>query len=284
LGLAIFEFGGFVGYTMPHRSEKNRTVYLSRMAENADIVKFLRSQPGPFRVDVDDKEIPFNFGDWHGIETLGGYLASVSSNLLTAELHTDKGQNLMNVRYAIRRQPNRAGQREVFSGQSGLKVFENPQALPRAWTVHVVEQALPGQSSASQLSQEGFDIATKAFVNGPVPELERCTGEDEVTVVSRTSSSIALLAGMRCRGMVMLADTYMPGWIATVDGKRAQIHEMYGVIRGVVVDAGPHRVEMLYRPWPAIAGGLMTFTGFLAAFILWRASSRRPATDARESA
>jgi hypothetical protein len=281
LGLAVFEFGGFVGYALPHRGEKNRTIYLNRMAENADIVKFLRSQPGPFRVDVDDKEIPFNFGDWHGIETLGGYLASVSSNLLNAEIHTDRGQNLMNVRYAVRRQPNRAGQREIFSGQSGLKVFENPGALPRARTVHEVEQAQTGQIAASKLSQETFDVAAKALVSGEVPDLERCAGEDEVIVVSRTSNSVSLLAEMGCNGMVVLADTYFPGWTATVDGRRVPVYETYGMIRGVVVEAGPHTIEMRYRPWTAIAGGLMTAIGFLSAFVIWRVSLRPPRTDSR---
>jgi hypothetical protein len=283
LGLAVLEFGNFTGYLLPHRSEKNRTIYLSRMAENADIVKFLRSQPGPFRIDVDDKEIPFNFGDWHGIEVLGGYLASISSNLVTAELHNDNAKNLMNVRYAVRRQPDRPGQREVFSGQSGLKIFENPQAMPRAWTVHEIEQSLPAQSASSQFSQEGFDIASRTFVNGAVPDLEHCAGKDEVEVVSRTSNSISLLSRMNCRGMVVVADTYFPGWIATVDGQRSEIHEAYDVIRGVVVDAGAHTIEMRYRPWSALVGGLMTATGFLASLILWGISARRTQTRLRES-
>jgi hypothetical protein len=252
------------------------------MADNADIVKFLRSQPGPFRIDVDDKEIPFNFGDWHGIEVLGGYLASISSNLVGAEMHNDHAKNLMNVRYAVRREPDRPGQREVFSGQSGLKVFENPQAMPRAWTVHDIEQPVPGQPASAQFSQEGFNIAAKTFVKGAVPDLAKCTGQDEVEIVSRTSSSISLLAQMRCRGMVVLADTYVPGWSATVDRNRVDIHEAYGVIRGVIVDAGIHTIEMRYRPWSAIAGGLMTLTGFLGAFVLWGFSVRR--SRFRESA
>ena len=65
----------------------------------------------------------------------------------------------------------------------------------------------------------------------------------------------------------------LPGWVATVDGKPAPIHEAYTFLRGVVVEAGRHRVDMRYRPKSVYWGGALTALGLLSACTL-RAFSR----------
>ncbi len=67
-----------------------------------------------------------------------------------------------------------------------------------------------------------------------------------------------ITANLKCRGMVILTDTWYPGWGAKVDGKSARIYEVYGGVRGVVVDAGRHVIQMRYRPWSVILGAIMT--------------------------
>ena len=46
-------------------------------------------------------------------------------------------------------------------------------------------------------------------------------------------SNVSLSADMGCDGMVVLSDTYYPGWYATVDGQPAQIYEVDLAFRGV---------------------------------------------------
>ncbi len=72
---------------------------------------------------------------------------------------------------------------------------------------------------------------------------------------------------MACRGMVVFSETYYPGWRATVDGRPARIYEAYGVLRGVVVDGGKHRIEMRYRPATAYLGAVFTFSGLLSVAV-----------------
>ena len=61
--------------------------------------------------------------------------------------------------------------------------------------------------------------------------------------------------------MVILSDTFYPGWEATIDGKPVPIHEMYSVIRGVVAPKGRHWIEMRYRPRSVYLGFLLTLAG-----------------------
>jgi uncharacterized membrane protein YfhO len=103
----------------------------------------------------------------------------------------------------------------------------------------------------------------KVFVWGKPPELQQCGGDDELILLRRESQRAAIYADMRCRGMVILADTYYPGWEALVDGKAAPIWDAYTIVRGVVVDKGRHVIEMRFRPASVKAGLGMTIVGLL---------------------
>ena len=72
-------------------------------------------------------------------------------------------------------------------------------------------------------------------------------------------------AELGCKGMLVVSDLYFPGWQATVDGRRAEIHEVYGFLRGVVVEGGRRRVEMVYRPRSVFTGAVMTAAGLALA-------------------
>jgi uncharacterized membrane protein YfhO len=76
---------------------------------------------------------------------------------------------------------------------------------------------------------------------------------------------------MKCRGLVVLADSSFPGWKATVDGKQVEMFEPYGALRGVVVEKGSHNINMVYRPWSVQLGAVLTVLGFVGAiFFLTR--------------
>ena len=69
----------------------------------------------------------------------------------------------------------------------------------------------------------------------------------------------------------MLADSWYPGWKATVDGRDAEVHRVDYLIRGVVVPPGRHRVELRYQPASWRAGwilSLVTALGLTAAVLV----------------
>jgi uncharacterized membrane protein YfhO len=70
--------------------------------------------------------------------------------------------------------------------------------------------------------------------------------------------------------MVVLSDTWYPGWEAWVDGKPARIYEVYGALRGVVVEKGDHRIEMRFRPRSVYLGLAMTLAGLLGGLLVIR--------------
>jgi uncharacterized membrane protein YfhO len=55
-------------------------------------------------------------------------------------------------------------------------------------------------------------------------------------------------------GLLVLADTWMPGWQATVDGSTTPIYVANHAFRAVAVAAGDHQVEFVYAPASVRAG------------------------------
>ncbi|MDQ2900016.1 MAG: YfhO family protein, partial [Acidobacteriota bacterium] len=269
--LMLLESGLVTGYG--YRNREQPEYLLNKMARNVDIVSFLQGQPGAVRVEVDDQALPFNFGDWYGIDQFGGYLASLTINV--ADIQGNYwGRMLFATNFWIGTKPARDGQIELYTGASGLKVYANPDAFPRVWSVHRAV-AVAASQVGNKLQAGGGALRQETFLLESPPKLDVCGGTDNVTLLSREPDRISIEADLGCKGMVIAAETYFPGWKATVDGRPEKVWEAYSALRGVVVGAGKHRIEMVYRPTSVIVGGTMTILGLLGVLGLAVGRPRR---------
>lgn len=242
--------------------------FLPDLTQYADIAEFLREQPGPIRVDTMKATGSFNFGDWYGIDTLYGFGAGVTSDILSLEWPAPRTQDLLAVGYSVSKDPPRPDQRLVFESHSGFKVYRNTNAFPRAWLVHQTRQMPTALALRYLVSDPSFDGHATALFEGSTPALQSCNGNDQAKVVKRTGNSVVIDAQAACRGMLVLADTFYPGWVATVDDRSARIWPAYNALRGVIVGPGSHRVVFRYRPASAIVGGILSLLGVFGACFL----------------
>jgi uncharacterized membrane protein YfhO len=82
---------------------------------------------------------------------------------------------------------------------------------------------------------------------------------------------VVVRAGASDRALLVLADTWFPGWRARVDGRQAPIVRTDQLLRGVVIGAGEHTVEFEYAPWSWRAGWIVSLlAGVALAGIAWR--------------
>jgi len=268
IGLYLMEQGNSAMYSVPSKEDKNLSVYLKSFDATQQVSEFLKRQPGLVRSDVSREDVLFNFGDWYGIDAMTGILPSLPGSLCNLEFGSDRTRILYGTNYAVSRQPTMNGEKEIFRDSSGLLVFENPKALPRVWTVHQAVQAKNPADADRYMQDTNFDLRTKTFGYAPPPPMEQCEG-DAVRSFARDTNSTSVNVAMKCRGMVVESENYAPGWAATVDGQPAPIYEAYTALRGVVVGAGEHRIEMRYRPWSVLGGAAGTLAAFLGALCLW---------------
>jgi hypothetical protein len=250
-----------------------------------DIAAYLKQRPGLPRVDVDEKEISYDFGDWFGVDELRGSQPSALKPFADMQGYP-RFPMLLATNYFIGRTPQTPEQISAFEGRSGLHVFIDPSAFPRARMVHDVVSAADDRAVLLAFKNLAIDLRRTVILQGPAPALETCEGGD-VDIPRYRPTSVVLRVSSPCRGMLVLADAWFPGWKATVDGKPTEIYRAYNLIRGVVVERGEHEVIMLYRPTSVFLGAGMAVLGMLlcAALQFHRTdvSGRKPSRDLQEA-
>ena len=271
LALTFIELGNVSAALYVDRHADRRENPLPKLTEFHDLAEFLRAQPGPVRVQAMEITGLFNLGDWEGIDTLYGFGAGATKNILSLDWASVRTQNLLAIGYSLSKQPPRSDQKSVFQGSSGVSVLRNVDALPRARIIHGIEQASTADEVARRVDDASFDARNTGLMIGPAPALESCTGDEWANISKRTANSVVIDARLACRGMLILADTWYPGWSATVDGRTVPIHQAYAALRGVVMDQGPHRLEFHFRPVSALIGAVLSAIGVLGAcaVVLW---------------
>jgi hypothetical protein len=264
-GLALFEMAN-VTAVFPNRFHPEQNPYLHRLAEHSDMVDFVRRQGEAVRIEYDDNVLPYNIGDWYGLETFNAYTASATTNIWKMDLFSPLAKDFFGIKYYFGKTAPNSAMQEAFTGRSGLKVFLNPTALPRVWSVHKV-------GSLAAMRDAGFNPRDVVALSEPIPSPGTCDKfRDVVNMPVHQPNRVIIFATLQCPGVVVLTDTWFPGWRATVDGRPAKIYEAYGGVRAVAVDTGTHRIEMRYLPWTVFAGGGLTLLAAITAFFAWRST------------
>jgi hypothetical protein len=270
LALALAELSVMQDY--PNRADKSRNKFVAAMTGHQDLAEYLRHWPGPIRVAVNEQDVPSNFGDWHGIDMLQGYVAGTTEDLWRSAMHLRGMKKLFAVNYWISREPEWPGQQSFYEGAGGVKVWGYPDAMPRAWASHEAVRVNGREALQAMIGQPDFDPrARTAFLDSDPPKLRACPAEESSVEITRYENNrVSMQAWMACEGVVVLADSFFPGWRATVDGRPAEVLKTWGALRGVAVGQGAHKIEMEFRPASVYVGGGLSLAGLLLAAAAWR--------------
>jgi hypothetical protein len=155
-----------------------------------------------------------------------------------------------------------------------LELYENPHVLPRAFVTYRASPAPPAAELLLILSRASFDPLAESWVEGDAglaPTAATPLRGVAATIVRDEPQVVEIDATLAAPGLVVLADTFYPGWVATVDGAPAAILATNHLFRGVPAPAGVHRIRFAYRPRSLLLGGalsLLTALG-LAVGALW---------------
>jgi len=169
---------------------------------------------------------------------------------------------LMNVRYVVdERDIDGPGLARRFEAD-GLKVFEVGDPFPRAWVVHRVVRG----DDWAVLAADETDLKTTALIPAGVSgRLSEPADVSMASVAKVGPGRLAVDVFAAGDGLLVLSNVDYPGWQATLDGRPAEIVRADGVLQGVFVPEGAHRVAMAYRPAAVRWGGWLSALGLLLA-------------------
>jgi hypothetical protein len=156
------------------------------------------------------------------------------------------------------------GLRRVYAGRDAT-IFSNAQAVPRVFIAARVGVAEGTLQEISSVTSAGFDARRDAVVrNDELGGAAPAAGGGTVRVVSETNARVALRASLARDALVVLDDTWAPGWTVRVDGAPAPALRTDVVLRGVVVPAGRHQIVWSYTVPGLRRGAELSLLGLLA--------------------
>jgi len=152
------------------------------------------------------------------------------------------------------------------------RIFRVPESMLRA---HVVGHARQSDTVAD-LADPAFDPRREVLLapGGPAPLGGAGRFEGGTTVLYEGATRVTVRSQTTAPGYLVLADAYDPGWLATVDGRPAEVRRANVSFRAVAVPSGIHDVEFRYRP-RAVRHGLFASGSACVLVLAGLAAARR---------
>jgi hypothetical protein len=150
---------------------------------------------------------------------------------------------------------------------NGITIYENSRALPRFRFVKRIIAARDLEDALFIMSNQRIDPAYDAIVENIESEENLAPGKIVTEQIENTRLSLDIETGGH--GFLIVADSFFPGWTASVDGKATRVFPAYGCVRGISIEtAGKHHVEFRFFPKTLFAGLVSTTLGILLLVML----------------
>jgi hypothetical protein len=172
------------------------------------------------------------------------------------------------------RGPNLTRWRRLAQVQE-VEIFENTQVLPRAWLAS--GELVAGEQQELEIIHTGtltggqpWNPLQTALVESPTGiNLAGGSPTGQADVTRHGPNHVAVKTASTAPAILVLSENHYPGWRATVDGREVEVLRVNYNLRGVLLPAGEHTVEFVYRPRSVLLGLIISLL-VLASLVLWR--------------
>ena len=302
-GLAAFDLvtfsHGFTGFTP-----------LREVFPRAHVLEFLKQRHNPFSYRVARITDPYvaNGGMIYGLASAEGYEVPLERPTRFVAGYTvnsagiffngenffepdDRRLDMLNVKYFITYVHNRVFQ--LFAERSDryalifndgqVAVYENRRVLPRVFSVPVsgIEVIEGADKQINRIKEPSFDpertvvLSRNPLAEDGRPHEQQVTGpfESRVETVSADINGYQFLSRTSGEAVLIVSQTYYPGWKAFVDNKEVTVIDVDYALTGFVVPDGIHQIRFEFRPWTFTLG--LTLTGISAVILATMAVHKR---------
>jgi len=145
-------------------------------------------------------------------------------------------------------------------------LYRRAHPLPRAFLVQHALAAPDAEAAWQALLRPGFDPSREAILEGV--EAPPAGGSGTVDVVEGAPGELALAVTTPEPALVVVAQTYFPGWRAHVDGREVPVRRADYVAMALAVPAGNHHVILRYGSRAVHAASALSALALLATVAL----------------
>jgi hypothetical protein len=171
---------------------------------------------------------------------------------------------------------------DLLSKGSHFSAYSIPGVHGRLYFAERASHYKPEMAFLSQilsLSGETDAVAVVEGMGNPLPEVipEVTSAKGKAVFEKDETEEVLVRTESPLEGLLVLRDSWYPGWMAFVDGKRCPILRVNGCFRGVTVSPGKHRIRFEYRPILVYASGAISLLAVLLVMFvsLWKGPTSR---------
>jgi len=198
---------------------------------------------------------------------------------------SDKIADMMSLRYLVGGAPFD----QILWGNAprDVRLIERPGCLPRAILVPRWRWIAEDLEMLKTIVSNDFDPRREAVLEPlpgePMPASGTDAGGGEVRSFADHTDSVAVEVETKGRSLLVVSDTWYPGWTVTVDGVPRPIFRANYHFRGVFLEPGTHQVEFVYQPKLLVLGSWICVLAIaMCGALAWvGASARRAANNGR---
>ena len=168
------------------------------------------------------------------------------------------------------------GNKKDLLKQNTIKLYRNKSLFKRA---RLVRDFKVMDSKAILLTMTGKDFRPDEIVLleeepphlFPLPdgERDRGRGKGEVRFLSESNNRLSLKVEAETESILVLSDTFYPGWKVFVNGKEERILRANYNFRAVPLVGGTHQIEFIYDPVSFKLGAIITLMGSIVIIAGW---------------
>ena len=151
-----------------------------------------------------------------------------------------------------------------------VRIYRDNEVFPRFFFVTEYEVITEPEAAITRARSPKFNARDKVVIDG-LPQLTQpYSGESEVKieVVSYQPMDSMIEVVAPTPGILVMSDTFYPGWAAYVDDQPTPIIRANGVMRAVELDEGHHFVRFHYAPESLKIGIYLSIGTLVVAVVL----------------
>lgn len=153
-----------------------------------------------------------------------------------------------------------------------LSIYENIRAFPRAFLVKTPIVTQPHEVVDAMFSPE-VDLANSVVLEESINQTNLSTGT--ARIIAYSPNHIDIETKSEANSLLVLTDTYYPGWQARVNGTETKIYKADYAFRAISVPPGQNEVEFTYEPESFTAGSKISLVTIGVLCLIFCLSSRK---------
>ena len=257
-------------------SQLMATRAVDRYFQEDEIIQFFRLDQSDYRI----YPVGHLFGESRfaafQIESIGGYHPAKLRAYNDFLSQTGNGASIpvlqmMNAKYLISPEPlnhpdliaTKTGRLKSSRGELDAHVYRVKDALPRVWFVNELK-TVPENEVFKQTTLQAFNPSQTALVS---QTMTQPSGEPaQITKMDRGIHHTTIYTESEGDQFLVLSEVFYPErWKATLDGKPIETIKVNGILRGVSVPAGQHKISFTYDQSTFSTGKTISFISFALA-------------------